>query len=462
MINNIAKYAAKNKRKIKNINSYIGVADELLLKPAEECYSYLLGVAERLDRISNLQANDFVKKARDNSKNKVNCVKEFLKSLKIQTSKAMVLDEDGNNILKMINDEIDSLILKASGFVSNIEHLKNDITKKIDKNEKIVNEFLKISGIPYKVSINNEGDTLFKCLFSYNCDNSKALSNQLDYLSYGEANAFALLIFALMAKNKNNSLIILDDPVSSFDANKRHAIFNYLFSKDLLLDKTCILFTHDFNTPVSFAFSYPHNSRRVSFYYLQTTNKVLYEKRYYKSDIISSVIGFQRLAKDKNHHILARTTSLRRFFEMFKGKDCDEYNFLSDFIHCLPVPKKGNDDDAQVFNNIEISNVGGSVARELDETDFIYSSRIASISNDVQLIDDYHKTPYKYDKLCILRTLLDRKDKEIKSENKGVVWNFLCEAFHIEYELLSTIQNVELVDIPEYIIHLCDEIVDSI
>jgi len=55
------------------------------------------------------------------------------------------------------------------------------------------------------------------------------IDNAKDSLSFGERNAFALVLFMFDAIKENADLIILDDPISSFDKNKKYAIMNMLF-----------------------------------------------------------------------------------------------------------------------------------------------------------------------------------------------------------------------------------------
>jgi len=50
------------------------------------------------------------------------------------------------------------------------------------------------------------------------------------------------------ALHKKPDLIVLDDPISSFDKSKKYAIMHMLFrgkSADCLLNKTVLMLTHD-------------------------------------------------------------------------------------------------------------------------------------------------------------------------------------------------------------------------
>lgn len=50
-----------------------------------------------------------------------------------------------------------------------------------------------------------------------------------EHLSWGEKNAFALILFMYYAVMQEPDLIILDDPISSFDTNKKFAILHRMF-----------------------------------------------------------------------------------------------------------------------------------------------------------------------------------------------------------------------------------------
>ncbi|TOA22982.1 AAA family ATPase, partial [Vibrio parahaemolyticus] len=67
-------------------------------------------------------------------------------------------------------------------------------------------------------------------------------------LSFGERNAFAIVLFMYECLSKKPDLIILDDPISSFDKNKKYAILEMLFrrkAENCLKSKTVLMLTHD-------------------------------------------------------------------------------------------------------------------------------------------------------------------------------------------------------------------------
>ena len=66
------------------------------------------------------------------------------------------------------------------------------------------------------------------------------------HLSFGERNAFALVLFMHQVRRDRPDLVVLDDPVSSFDKTKKFAILHKLFhGKHSLRGFTTLLLTHD-------------------------------------------------------------------------------------------------------------------------------------------------------------------------------------------------------------------------
>jgi len=76
------------------------------------------------------------------------------------------------------------------------------------------------------------------------------------HLSWGEKHSFALILFVFDAIRANARLIILDDPISSFDTNKKYAIINRLFKtgdkENSLYERTVLMLTHDFEPVIDY------------------------------------------------------------------------------------------------------------------------------------------------------------------------------------------------------------------
>ena len=166
---------------------------------------------------------------------------------------------------------------------------------------------------------------------------SSTLKNAKDNLSYGERNAFALVLFMYSALKDNPDLIILDDPISSFDGNKKFAIINMLFmNTHSFKNRTVLLLSHDFNTVIDIIYNMPQNinpAPKAAF--LTTKQGILTEKEIQKRDILSFVeIAQTNIASDID--TLNKLVYLRRLFELQnKG---NAWQFVSNIFKKREVP----------------------------------------------------------------------------------------------------------------------------
>ena len=107
-----------------------------------------------------------------------------------------------------------------------------------------------------------------------------------DHLSFGERNAFSLVLFMYDTLKKDVDLIILDDPISSFDKNKKFAILNMLFrGANTFRDKTVLMLTHDFEPIVDMVLHHTDKFALPHAVFLENNSGEISEKVIVKSDI---------------------------------------------------------------------------------------------------------------------------------------------------------------------------------
>lgn len=442
---------------ISSINDLDSKADLSIIKPLEEGITFLQEENEKIKYFLALEAKKLIE-----SKNKgtYDTLAAEFKSKKL-SSKLKLCDHDGNRVVDIINYTIDELISSLENLREYVGKLNNQIKDKIESNKKLINDFLKISGMPYIVDIKQEGDTRFETLFSYR-GNPNIIPNQLSYLSYGEANALALLLFCLEAKNKENALIVFDDPVSSFDNNKRYAIYDYIFNnisgKKLLWNKTCVILTHDFDSIVVFSKCFPLGRQDITrFSYLSLENFELIERPFSNEDITNTFNVYSSIAKDNSRPIISRITAARHCCEIKGSKGSDEYNILSSLIHKREKPTKDEKGDLE-YTNEEINLVSDTM-KNIFGNDYNYNNFLNALKDTKALKETYSKSTSKLDKLCIARFILsDLKGKDVEN---NVIWNFLSEVYHIEKDTIHTISNYEIFDVPDYIIAMCDSLISQ-
>ena len=136
--------------------------------------------------------------------------------------------------------------------------LKGLVQATVKASQNDINEFLKTAGINYELEIQVEDESNSKTVLRQCFSKQKTeVKNIRQHLSWGEKNAFSLILFMYYSQMQDADLIILDDPISSFDSNKKYAILHRMFKnvgkKDVsLVGKTVLLLTHDFEPITDF------------------------------------------------------------------------------------------------------------------------------------------------------------------------------------------------------------------
>ena len=100
--------------------------------------------------------------------------------------------EETKSTVDNVNQEIDSLLGKIGLLQGQVAQQKIEIQKTIQKHNKEINDFLKYAGYDYHVDIEEDGD-LYKMRLKHK-DFSTSISNSSKHLSYGERNAFSLVL----------------------------------------------------------------------------------------------------------------------------------------------------------------------------------------------------------------------------------------------------------------------------
>ncbi len=113
-------------------------------------------------------------------------------------------------------------------------------------------------------------------------------------------NAISLMLFSLEA-SKDYDLIILDDPVSSFDNNKKFAILYYLFTKEdaVFENKSILLFTHDFDIIVDFIYKDEFKKVENKCYFVKNTGGNLVEKKIAKDSVSYTIRHWRKNAEKR-------------------------------------------------------------------------------------------------------------------------------------------------------------------
>jgi energy-coupling factor transporter ATP-binding protein EcfA2 len=401
---------------------------------------------EKLEHLKTLSASHF-KSGEE--------VKEKLPSYKLDLKFFGELNSDKTKeALASINSSIDELSKKAGLLQGKISVQRIEMQRLIEKHQNDINGFLAYAGYRYKVEIaGNEGQSQLKLL---HVDYNQHLSGGNQHLSFGERNAFAIVLFMYECLSKKPSLIILDDPISSFDKNKKFAILEMLFRRDsnsCLKGKTVLMLTHDVEPIIDTLKSVRKQfNNQVKASYLRLSNGQITEKAINQFDIKTFAQICISMINAESTNAIIRLIYLRRYHEVLDDNG-DAYQVLSNLFHKREIPidnreprQEENEAYPQMDNNKFLN--GCSKIKEYIEP-FDYTSTLAEISSQDNLKALYQSCQNGYEKLQVFRLLVE----EVES---SVIKKFVNETYHIENEFIYQLNPAEFDLIPEYVIKECD------
>jgi ABC-type dipeptide/oligopeptide/nickel transport system ATPase subunit len=169
-------------------------------------------IKTRLDNIKNISFETL---------KDVEHIASEIESYKLEPSSLVHLNSTGViSKITEINTRIDEVLKEAWKIQAEVGQQNQMICAAVIKYEKEINDFLLYAGYKYQVGLKEATDGKIKLMMSHVNLKNDPIANARQHLSFGERNAFALVLFMYNAINNNPDLIILDDPISSFDGNK--------------------------------------------------------------------------------------------------------------------------------------------------------------------------------------------------------------------------------------------------
>lgn len=440
------------------------IALEKILKKTEglsdEEKTYIITIKGQIDnflqRLKKLRDISF-KNFKDDKK-----VKEKIEDFIINIDELFdkLKSEKTNKIVNDFNKSLNYTLDKIGVLQGQINLQKVEVEKLIKKNEKSINQFLKNAGYKYKVLIEDKDGEPKIRLQHIDFKNNIAEGDQ--YLSFGERNAFALVLFMYETLSKNPDLIILDDPISSFDKNKKYAILQMLFREDdSFKNKTVLMLTHDIEPIIDSVKALSHkfeNQTNASF--IEYKKGDLLEKEIKKENILTFLQICENIIKDNDINIILKLIYLRRNFEILNDKG-DEYQILSDLFH------KRTKDEAKIKRKEIIENLtdenfekkftnGEAKIKEIT-SEFEYVKILEIVNNTEKLKKIYNSIENGYEKLQIFRIINGEFTKN--DDFSDVMKKFINETYHIENDFIHQLNPREYNLIPEFIIEECNDFI---
>jgi energy-coupling factor transporter ATP-binding protein EcfA2 len=372
-----------------------------------------------------------------------------LQGLKIDLGMIDKLDStETKKVIDPINAQLEELLKKVGILKGQVGKQKAKIKKAIDENQSSINGFLKSAGYRYTVSITPEPDS-YKMKLEHN-DLNEHIETASKHLSYGERNAFALVLFMHEVSSKKPSLVILDDPISSFDKNKKFAILHELFrGKGSLRDCTTLMLTHDIEPAIdvvkSTASLFAGSKPQAAF--LSSKKNTVSEVTITKADIrtfgqiCNEIIGGQA-------DNIIKAIYLRRHFEITDNVEL-EYNLLASLLHKREVPTIKSETEDREMSDTEKTTAEAAIKGRIQNFD--YDELLKQLNDFGVMKTKYESTNVGYEKIQLFRLIKGKHEDDIISK-------FINESYHIENEYVMQLDPRESDSIPEYVVNECDRL----
>lgn len=346
------------------------------------------------------------------------------------------------NKLKEKNDELKGLFNKH----------RVKLEKLIKNRREDINEFLLLAGFPYKFVLLPDGERRATTYLEPVGNENEEVHELKKHLSWGEKNAFGLVMFMFEAISENPDLIILDDPISSFDSIKKFAVVRRLFDnkKESFKDKTVLMFTHDFQPIIDYAYNeiFKHLgvTTQVDISMLRNEDGIIKEIHIGKEDFCN-VVNFTKSIVDDNRYPMAvRIVNLRKYIELTINNysEAPEYEVLSNLIHgrTIPTDKNGNQLESSIFEN-GCSRIGAYFSN------MTYEEILKEVSDEnLQILLSGDNA---YEKVIAFRLRLERNEtlRANLRRNYPATYKFINETNHIENDYVFQLNPSKFFFIPE-------------
>jgi ABC-type lipoprotein export system ATPase subunit len=348
-----------------------------------------------------------------------------------------------------LNTEIDSLLGKVGILKGEIGKYNKYIQDKIKDRKQDINDFLSLAGFKYTFDVEVDGENSARALLKFVLPDGKPgdVQSPGSHLSWGEKHSFALILFMFDAIRNNAKLVILDDPISSFDSNKKYAIINRLFKTgekgNSLYERTVLMLTHDFEPVIDYIQTNSGRQKPTSVcanYFENKEGHLQCTPICKDDDLMSSVVLLKELASDNNIDIAARIGCLRKFIEhQYKDPqtESDAYNILSSLIHGRPEPTLDKAEKRKL--SAEQIAVGNEYIKRFI-TDFDYTTVLSRCTPQC-LMERYEAEPSAYIKMLILRAYTEQNTEARDRLRKynDVLRKYVDETYHIENDYLYSL-----------------------
>lgn len=369
-----------------------------------------------------------------------------------------------NTLIKYIDERIKELKQKTEAIKKSFLKCQEKMEELIKERKSDINKFFMIAGFPYQFVLKSVGEEDAVCyLTPNNADEQDKIDKPEDHLSWGEKNAFSLVMFMFETLSDDADLIILDDPITSFDKNKKFAIIKRLFDNTnfSFKNKTVLMLTHDLQPVIDYVhgkFLRKYNLHTpVYATYLINNNGSLFEREIAEGDLKNIVELTKALSKNVSSEIPVRLINLRKLIELTEPDYLENfaYDVLSNLIHGRSLSMY----QSRIVNTTmeAVISTGLQFINEYIP-DMDYMQLLEGISDNKLL--DLIDSSDKYTQTISIRLLFekDRGGDSLLSQLKDeypYLCKFVNETNHIENDYIFQLNPIDFFEIPDdYLVQL--------
>lgn len=356
------------------------------------------------------------------------------------------------DLIKLIEDKVKALSKNTGKLKGLFINYERKIQRLIEERKEDINHFFAIAGFPYKFILRGSGEEqAVSYLVPVKLSEDDKIEHPERHLSWGEKNAFSLVMFMFEAVSENADLIVLDDPITSFDKDKKFAVVRRLFDnqKVSFRDKTVLMLTHEIQPIIDYVhkefFKRLGLTTPVKAKYLQNEDGKLAEYEITKEDISNTVELTKKIAQDETQELAIRVVNLRKYIELVEPdwSVIPIYEILSNIIHgrAVPMDKVGNSLSPAIVND------GCCELKKYINMDY---NTIISVLDDQHLLM-LSKSEDRYIKVIAIRLLFERHEGMLGKlrQKYPATCKFVNETNHVENDYIFQLNPTKFFGVPE-------------
>ncbi len=380
-------------------------------------------------------------------------VEKAIRGLQIDLELLDALNSDGTqSVVRDMNVRLEDVAGRINEIKKRVGVQKTQVARSIARNQEEINEYLRSAGYKYTVRIESSGDA-YRMIFEHQ-DAPGHLGAASSHLSYGERNAFAMVLFMHQVRREAPDLVVLDDPVSSFDKTKKFAILHKLFhGQQSLRGFTTLLLTHDIEPAIDIvrtATSGQFRAATPAVHFLRSRDGKVEEKPIMPNDIMTfSQVCNENIGSSADPVI--KCIYLRRLYEVH-GQVGAEYDVLSSLLHVRDEPSsKGADGHLAPLSQEELAQAVSEIHRVIP--DFDYQALLSQLKDREVLKAKFENTDVGYEKVQIFR--IASAIDPVGLGGDPAFRKFVNESYHIENEYVMQLNPRKFDAVPDHVVQAC-------